>query len=117
MPFIDIKTSVKLNDGQITDLKSACGKAITLIPGKTEEVTMVGILGDYALFLGGNALDKGAFVDVRTYRSSSAESKSRVNASLSAALNQLLDIPMEHIYINFIELSEWGYKGQLLKEG
>ena len=45
MPFIDVKTSAELNSEKIEQIKSDLGKAIALIPGKSENWLMVNITG------------------------------------------------------------------------
>ena len=46
MPFIETKTSVKLDESKITALKEAYGKDIELIPGKSEQWLMLNFVGD-----------------------------------------------------------------------
>lgn len=53
MPYINLKTSVSLDEKLEDALKTALGKAITTIPGKTENWLMVELEGDRKLWLGG----------------------------------------------------------------
>ena len=46
MPFIETKTSVKLDESKINALKEAYGKDIEIIPGKTENWLMLNFVGD-----------------------------------------------------------------------
>ena len=43
MPFINVKISENLSDTQVDNIKSRLGKAISLIPGKSEAWLMVNI--------------------------------------------------------------------------
>ena len=54
MPFINIKTNVSVSDEQKTSIKSAMGRAITAIPGKSEGWLMVGIEPEYNLWFKGD---------------------------------------------------------------
>lgn len=114
MPFIEVKTSVHLTQDKKTELKSGLGQVITLIPGKTEAVTMIGLLGDYDLYFGGEQVDKGAYVEVKMYKSASTEAKAAVNKGICDLLKSSLSISSDFIYITFFEQAEWGTKGKLI---
>lgn len=114
MPFIEIKTSVPLTEEKKIVLKSELGKIITRIPGKTESVLMVGLLGGYDLYFAGEALDKGAYVEVKMYKGTTTEAKASVNNGICDLLKDTLEIDMENVYITFHEQAEWGFKGNLI---
>ena len=61
MPFINSKISVKLTEEQEKKIKDRLGKAIALIPGKTESWLMVGFEDDYKLYFKGEACEKILF--------------------------------------------------------
>ena len=54
MPFINVKTSAKLNEEKIEKIKAEMGKAITLFPGKTEAWLMVNVEPDCKLYFKGD---------------------------------------------------------------
>ena len=64
MPFIDSKVTVKMSEDKKEQIKAKLGQAIGLL-GKTESFLMVGFEDEYDLYMGGNKLDKGAFVSVK----------------------------------------------------
>lgn len=66
MPFIDSKVTVKMSDSQKEQIKTKLGQAIGLL-GKTENFLMVGFDDEYDLYMGGEKLDKAAFVSVKVY--------------------------------------------------
>ena len=43
MPYIDVNVSIKLSDQEKDNLKSKLGELISIIPGKTENVLMIGL--------------------------------------------------------------------------
>ena len=114
MPFIEVKTSAHLTDGKKIELKSGLGKVITLIPGKTESVLMVGLLGDYDLYFAGKNVENSAFVEVKMFKSTTRELKVEVNDSICELLKSTLSISPENVYITFFEQAEWGFKGKLI---
>lgn len=66
MPFIDSKVTVSLSAEKEENIKQKLGHAIGTL-GKTESFLMVGFEDDYSLYMGGNKLEKGAFVSVRVF--------------------------------------------------
>ena len=114
MPYIELKTTVTLDNDKKTHLKAALGDIITRIPGKTEEVTMVGLVGDYDLYLGGRALQPGAYVEVKMYKEASFESKAQVNEGIFQLLEDTLGVKKEDAYITYFEQQVWGAKGNLI---
>lgn len=114
MPYIDVKVSAPLDAAAKLKLKEGLGSIITRIPGKTEAVTMIGLMGDYDLFLNGMPLKKGAYVEVKTFRETAREHKEAVNAGIFELLWNALGIPADNIYITYYGQDEWGCNGQLL---
>lgn len=114
MPFIEVKTSVHLTPETKNSLKTQFGKDITIIPGKKEAVTMVGLLGDYDLFLGGEALTSGAYVEIKMFKGTTREVMDTLNTAICDTLENILSIPRKHVYITFFGQPEWGSKGTLL---
>jgi len=114
MPFIEVKTSVHLTQANKEVIKSGLGEVITLIPGKTEAVTMVGLVGDYDLYFGGVEMKAAAYVEVKMYKSISLEAKTAVNEGIFKLLKKTLSIDPDSLYITFFEQAEWGVKGRLI---
>ena len=50
MPFIHVKVSEKVTDSQIETVKTELGKAISLLPGKSEGYLMVLIAAGCQLY-------------------------------------------------------------------
>lgn len=114
MPFIEVKTSVRLSEGQKDQLKAGLGRAITVIPGKTESVTMVGLVGDYDLYLGGHKLARGAFVDVKLFGEATIEDKESLCQAVCELMRDVISLPDSNVYLTFSEKAQWGLNGQLL---
>ena len=109
MPFIDTKLAIKLSETQKIDLKTALGKAISVM-NKPETYLMVGIVDGYDLFLGGQKLDKGAFVSVQVLGEVNAKQSDDMTAEISKALAKF-DIPSENVYVNYQGFRDWGHNG------
>lgn len=114
MPYIDVKVTAALDDASKTKLKEGLGRIITRIPGKTEAVTMIGLLGNYDLYLDGKPLCEGAYVEVKAFGKVAREYKEAVNAGIFELLDSVLSVPADNIYVTYHEQKEWGCNGGML---
>jgi phenylpyruvate tautomerase PptA (4-oxalocrotonate tautomerase family) len=113
MPYVSISVSKTLDDSQKDALKSGMGQVITMIPGKTEEVTMVRIEDGCALWKGGSALESGAFVEVRLYGKAPMADKQRFTEAAFSMLENKAGISPKETYLNILEMDSWGSGGRL----
>ena len=109
MPFIDSKITTKLSATQKDTLKTELGKLISTIPGKSESFLMVGFSDEYPLYLGGQALDKGAFVEVKIFGSTSDDALESLTQKICALYEKELGIPPKAIYVKYEFATHWGW--------
>lgn len=110
MPFIDVKTNVNVSAEAATSVKSALGEAITAIPGKSEAWLMVGIEPDYMLYFNGES-SPAAMVQVSIFGGASSSAYNTMTANICDILNRELSIPLNRIYVKYIETENWGWNG------
>lgn len=111
MPFINSKITLKV-EKEIQDvIKERLGKAIELIPGKSESWLMVGFEDEYSLYFKGQDCEKAAFVEVKVLGTVTKESYDQLTAEICKIYKEVLDIPGDQIYIKYEEVSHWGYNG------
>ena len=110
MPFIDSKISVPVSPEKKESLKAAFGKAITTL-NKTETYLMVGFDDNYTLYMGGEKLEKGAYVSVSLLGSLNAPLCNKMTAQICEILEKELAIPQKNIYVTYHGLSDWGWNG------
>jgi phenylpyruvate tautomerase PptA (4-oxalocrotonate tautomerase family) len=113
MPYINISLSKEVTSEQKEQIKARMGKIITLVPGKSEEVTMIDISGSHSLYMGGRALENGAFVDIRLKGKADIKGKEDLTEAVFKSLKELLGTKEEDIYLNITEFDNWGSKGRL----
>ena len=73
MPFINTKTNISLSRKQKENVKKELGKAISTIPGKTEQYLMVGFEDSMSLYLAGDILEPCAIVTVEIFGKTTKE--------------------------------------------
>ncbi len=110
MPFIDSKITLKVSEEKKETIKSRLGKDISVL-GKGETYLMVGFEDDYTLYMGGNKLEKGAYVAVRLLGNASKDAYSKMTEKICNIYNEELGIPGTNVYVTYLGLSDWGWNG------
>jgi phenylpyruvate tautomerase PptA (4-oxalocrotonate tautomerase family) len=113
MPYVNVNAAPKLKESEKEQLKAKMGELITLIPGKTEAVTMVSINDGCSLYLGGKALDKGAFIEIRLLGAAKTQEKQALTEAIFKAMKSMFGMQENEIYLNIIEFDSWGTGGKL----
>ena len=109
MPFININTNVAVSKQQEVAVKTKLGKAIELLPGKSESWLMVGFEAEHPLYFRGSDSERIAFVEVSVYGKVSRSAADRLTAAITEILGQELGI--EQSYIKYEEVEIWGWNG------
>ena len=110
MPYINNITSVGINGRKQQVIKERMGKAIELIPGKTEDWLMLSFRDNVDMFFKGED-DPCAVCQVKLYGSAQEEDYAALTSALTDILYEELDIPTERIYITYEEIGTWGWNG------
>lgn len=113
MPYINVNISKTLSDGEKDTLKAKLGELITIIPGKSESVLMIGINDGYTIYFSGEKKDKVAFLDIRLYKQSDFEYKAEFTQKVFELFEKEYGITKENLFVNFGEYECWGFKGIL----
>ena len=109
MPFIDCKLNVDISKQQETEIKSELGKAISVIPGKSESWLMVNIQPKSALYFRGSSDRPIAMVSVTIYGKASAQAYDELTARISTIFRGVAGI--EELYVSYSETPNFGYNG------
>jgi hypothetical protein len=110
MPFIDSKITLKLTEDKKEQIKTRLGQAVRLL-GKTESYLMVGFDDEYDLYLGGNKLEKGAYVSVSLFGSASSDACDKMTGEICTILSDELGIPGNAVYVKYHGVKDWGWNG------
>ena len=112
MPFIDLKTSAKINESTEALLRSEFGKIITLIPGKSEAWLMLNFTDCERMAFRGNADADTAIVSVDLLGGASDKAYDDMTRAICNAVNQILGVPYDRIYVKYSEFEHWGFAGE-----
>ncbi|BCN30298.1 phenylpyruvate tautomerase MIF-related protein [Anaeromicropila herbilytica] len=111
MPFINSKLSMKITKEQEVLIKTKLGKAIELIPGKSESWLMLGFEEECHLYFKGEASEKIAFVEVKIFGKANSSDYDRLTSAICDIYNEVLGMPKDKIYVKYEEVSNWGWNG------
>ena len=111
MPYISTKTNREIPKEKEKILKQKLGKAIELIPGKSEEWLMLSFEDQCTLYFKGKETEPIAFVEVKLFGSSSAQAYQSLTQEITHILKEELDIAPDHIFIRYDETKYWGWQG------
>lgn len=111
MPFIDSKVTVSMTEEKKENIKKEFGQAVNIL-GKGESFLMVGFEDGYDLYLGGEKLDKGAFVSVKLYGNINSASSNKMTAEVCRIMEEQLGIPGDKVYVAYQGIADWGWNGR-----
>lgn len=109
MPFIDCKLNVDLTKEQETALKDEFGKAISLIPGKSENWLMVNIQPRCSLYFRGSSDLPTAMVSVMIYGKANPTAYDALTDRFNTILSSVAGI--KNMYVSYSETSNFGFNG------
>lgn len=112
MPFVNTITNVKITAEKAEILKAKFGKAITLIPGKTESGLMLNFTDESTMYKAGE-INPTVFMEVRIFGTTTKEAYQILTQELTKIMGEELGIEPSHVYINFLEFPIWGSNGNL----
>ncbi len=110
MPYIQTKTNVSISKEREIALKSAFGKAIELVPGKSERWLMLAFSDNERMWFAGDD-SPVALLEVKIFGSASPEHYDELTASLTQVVSSELNIAPNRIYIKYDEVDNWGWNG------
>ena len=111
MPVIDSKVSVNVSKEQEITIKERLGKAILLIPGKSENWLMVGIQDNYHLYFRGDDSQPIAFVEVKIFGGPDKAAFEKMTGEITDIFGDVLGIAPDHMYIRYLASDDWGWNG------
>ena len=110
MPFVKFVTSVKLDEKKRDEIRSIIWDAVTVIPGKTPEVTMIEIQ-DGADLRKGPGGAPAIFTETRLFTTAPTDSKSEYSKKLFEGFERITGVVPARMYFNILEFNTWASGG------
>lgn len=111
MPCIETKVNVKISSEQETKLKEQFGKAIAILPGKSESWLMLSFNDEQRLYFKGRNDMPIAFVEVKIFGKANDSAYNKLTSKICEILNDVLGIDPACTYVKYEEIDNWGYNG------
>lgn len=111
MPFISTKTTVAIDPDKEASIKKKLGKAIEIIPGKSENWLMLSFEDNCSMYFKGSKDKPLAFLEVKLFGKASADAYNRLTMTLTDIISEELGIRPDSIYVKYEEVSHWGWNG------
>ena len=111
MPVINTKTNVVISPEQEIKLKTEFGKAISILPGKSEQWLMLDFQDNCRMYFQGDNSEPTAFAEVKVYGRIDQSRAEQLTAKLCEIFNDVLSVNPSRTYIKYEEVSMWGWNG------
>jgi len=114
MPYVQLCTSVRLNETKKHELCDEIGKLMPLIPGKTRDNTMMSIIdGCYMEKI--NADNPALNFEVRVLGGVPDAHKKDFIEQITALFDRMLGVKPDFMSINIAVFDDWGSGGRFIK--
>ncbi|MBR5880678.1 MAG: hypothetical protein IKZ16_03225 [Clostridia bacterium] len=111
MPFIDVKTNKQVSKAEEIALKEQLGRAIAILPGKSETWLMLEIKDSCRMYFHGDDAPC-AMVQVQVFGKINTQKCEELTAEVCRIMKDVLDIPVDSTYVKYEEVSLWGWSSQ-----
>ncbi len=112
MPCIQIKTNTKVNNEKAEALKTALGKTIENLPGKTEDWLMITLEDDCRIWFRGETGRPMAVIEVKVWGDHIDRAGSeRMTAEICELFQKELGVSPKDLYVRYLASMDWGWNG------
>ena len=113
MPYIEAKLSIKLDENQKNELQVKLADAISSAFSKPKTYIMANIEDGKSLYMGGNKIEKGSYIIVRSLGSVSKESCRIATKEICDLLTGDFGLNGSNIYVTYHPVDLWGWNGSM----
>lgn len=111
MPCIQIQFSGTISQEKEEIIQAKLGKAIELIPGKTQKWLMLCFHDGCRIRFAGTADSPAAFVKVGLYGTAPKQAYDQLTQKITEILQEALAVDPARVYIQYEESLYWGWNG------
>ena len=111
MPFIIARVNTSVSREQERAVKSALGRAIEYVPGKSERYLMICFEDNCRFWLRGDDSQPAAYIEVSIFGNESHQGYEELTRGITDVFSEVLRIPSGNIYVKYDDISVWGVNG------
>ena len=113
MPYIAAKMSFKLDEAQKDNLHKKLEDVISSAFSKPKSYIMTSIEDAKTLYMGGNRVEKGAYISIKSLGSISKSACQTATQQICDILSADLGIDTSKVYITYHPVDLWGHNGYM----
>lgn len=113
MPYIEAKFSLKLDENQKNNVQKKLADAVSSAFSKPKSYIMTNIEDGKSLYMGGNKVENGAYIVVRSLGSVSKSSCQVATKEICDTLTSDYGLNGSNIYITYHPVDLWGWNGSM----
>ncbi len=113
MPYIEAKLSVTLDETQKDDLQKKLADAVSSAFSKPKSYIMTDIEDSKSLYMGGNKVERGAYIVVKSLGSVSRPSCQEATKEICNILTGAYGLTGSNIYVTYHPVDFWGWNGSM----
>lgn len=113
MPYIEVKTTVRLDEAQKDALQKKLTDAVSVAFGKPKAYIMVGIEDDKSLYMAQKKLEKGAYIAIRLLGTASKSACQTLTGEICDILQTDHGIAGNNVYVSYHPVDLWGWNGSM----
>ncbi len=114
MPFLVSKVNIPVSSDQEQELKARLGKAIELVPGKSEEYLFLCVEDQCRLWLRGDNSRPMGYLTVSIFGNEGHAGHREFTAAVTDIYRDLFEIAPKDFYIKFDDIAAWSAGGQYI---
>jgi len=111
MPYIRLSIAKKIHPADEQKLIDGLGAALSIIPGKDPQWTMVEVNDGLRMYFGGKKQEDMVFVDVKYVGKFQHQKKKEFTQEAFKVINAILGTPKDKICLVINEYTNWGAVG------
>lgn len=108
MPFVRSYVNIRVTKEQELELKSGLGKAIELVPGKSEEYLVTLFNSECHMYSRGDGSQPVAYIEAAIWGNEFHEGYDEFTAAVSDLYHRVLGIQENNIFIRYEDIPDWG---------
>jgi len=113
MPYIEAKLSIKLDENQKNELQTKLANAVSSAFSKPNSYIMTNIEDEKSLYMGGEKVEKGAYIVVKCLGSIAKPSCQAATKEICATLINDYGLNGSNIYVTYNPVNLWGWNGSM----
>ena len=113
MPYIEAKLSIKLDDNKKDEIQTKLTEVVSSAFSKPKLYIMTNIEDSKSLYMGGEKIEKGAYIIVRALGSVSKQSCQAATKEICNVLTSDYGLNGSNIYVTYHSVDLWGWNGSM----